>query len=208
MTDSVASSQVLKAKARFFDRWAPSYDNLLPSAFYQAIHQRLLAHVQLSAQAHVLDVGCGTGRLLNRLAQTYPTMRGIGLDLSAEMVRQARKSNQHRPRLMFVQGRSDAIPFAPDEFEAVFSTISFLHYPDPQQVLQSVGRVLHPQGRFYLVDYTTPKFLCQREHALLSLGGMQFYGPTIREQFGVQAGLSCIGHYYLLGPVLLTVYEA
>ena len=46
-------------KRVFFDRWAPHYDILLPSVFYQAVHMRLLDSVQLPAPATVLDVGCG-----------------------------------------------------------------------------------------------------------------------------------------------------
>lgn len=81
-------------KRQLFDRWAPLYDLLFPSVFYQAIHQRLLDYVDLPQQAHVLDIGCGTGRLLNRLATKYSDLQGTGLDFSAEMLRQARRTNR------------------------------------------------------------------------------------------------------------------
>ena len=146
----------ITAKTQLFDRWAPSYDWLLPSVFYQAVHLRLLEYVRLSKSAYVLDIGCGTGRLLNRLAQAYPHLQGKGIDLSPEMLEQARHSSRYGDRLTFVRGLSDTIPTEDSLFEAVFSTISFLHYPDPQRVLTEIHRVLQPQGRFYLVDYTTP----------------------------------------------------
>lgn len=194
----------LTAKEHFFDRWAPSYDWLLPSVFYQAVHQRLLDYVDLGEEAVVLDMGCGTGRLLHRLGDRFPTLRGYGLDLSAEMVRQARRGDRHRPRFIFMQGRSDRLSFADGQLDAVFSTISFLHYPDPLRVLQEVQRVLRPQGRFYLADYV-PACSSARRMAITP-GGLRFYPQQERELLGQQAALICLGHHYLLGPVLLTVW--
>ncbi|MEM9947988.1 MAG: class I SAM-dependent methyltransferase [Cyanobacteria bacterium P01_D01_bin.36] len=189
-------------KQQLFDRWAPFYDSLFPSVFYQAIHKRLLDYAELPNQARVLDIGCGTGRLLNRLAAKYPDLYGTGLDFSAEMLRQARRSNRHRPRLIFVQG--DAIPlrFVEDQFDAVFNTISFLHYAEPERVLAEIYRVLRPGGMFYLADPMDP--------ALTAIwhSEMNIYSRGQRQQMGMQVGLECIGHQYLLGPgqLILTIF--
>ena len=121
------TSDVLTAKARVFDQWANSYDWLFTSVFYQAVHQRLLSYITVSGYSPVpvLDIGCGTGKLLNRLAAQFPNVQGTGLDLSTAMLRQARLSNRHRPRLIFVQGASEAMPFTDNQFQSAFSTISF-----------------------------------------------------------------------------------
>ncbi|MDJ0706511.1 MAG: methyltransferase domain-containing protein [Leptolyngbyaceae cyanobacterium MO_188.B28] len=195
------------SKTRFFDRWAPTYDWLLPSVFYQAIHLRLIEYVQVSSQANVLDIGCGTGRLLDRLAHDFPALQGTGLDLSLEMIRQARANKRHRPRLIFIQGVSHAMPFTDNQFEAAFSTISFLHYPDPQRVLQEVNRVLQPGGKFYLVDFTVPEWKTKEPRRFLSPVSVHFYSRQAREGMGAEAGFTCIGHHYLLGPVLLTIFQ-
>lgn len=195
---------VLTTKTQLFDRWAPSYDWLLPSVLYQAVHVRLLEYVQLSEAAPVLDLGCGTGRLLNRLAQTFPSLQGTGLDLSPEMLHQARLRCRYSNRLTFVRGVSHTIPAQDQEFEAVFSTISFLHYPEPARVLTEVHRVLQPQGRFYLVDYTTP--FSAGLSQLFSTAALQFYNRQEREEMGRQAGFHCTQHVNLLGPILLTIF--
>lgn len=193
-------------KQWLFDRWAPTYDFLLPSVFYQAIHRRLLEYVQFSDHPVVLDLGCGTGRLLNRLAAHYSDLSGTGLDFSAEMLRQARRSNQYHPRLIFVQGNTEALPFADQQFTDVFSTISFLHYPNPGSVLAEVRRVLQPGGRFYLVDFTWRGR--DRQPFKVNLpGNIQFYNAQAREELGKHAQLQCLGHHYLLGLVLLTIFS-
>jgi ubiquinone/menaquinone biosynthesis C-methylase UbiE len=200
-----------RQKQGLFDRWATWYDWLFPSVFYQAIHTRLLEYVQLPLQPQVLDLGCGTGRLLKRLATQIPDLEGTGLDLSGEMLHQARLASRHypqlRPRLRFVQGNAEALPFADQQFDAVFSTMSFLHYPHPLPVLAEVRRVLRPQGRFYLVDLISGCGL-NRNCSLNLIGGVRLYSLTLRKELGEQAGLCCLGHHDLLWPVVLTVFVA
>ncbi len=193
-----------RKKANFFDRWAPNYDGLLTTIFYQTVHQRLLEFVQLSPQARVLDLGCGTGKLLQRLARRYPQMQGIGLDLSPQMLRLARKTNRFHPRLMFITGNAEALPFSDRQFEAVFNCISFLHYPHPQQVFQEVARVLAPQGYFYLADFSP---LMGQSRVAFSPGGIRFYTPNQREAFAKQAGLRPVAHQYLLTSVVGSIFQ-
>ncbi|MBO1062581.1 MAG: class I SAM-dependent methyltransferase [Aphanizomenon sp.] len=199
-------NNMINNKKELFDRWANSYDWTFPSFIYQAIHKRLLSQVELSANANVLDLGCGTGRLLNRLANQFPEITGTGLDLSPQMLRIARQNNRHRPRLIYLEGNAENLPFAEGQFNAVFNSISFLHYPQPDQVLNEVARVLSPGGKFYLVDITfNNSSPCQiTPH---SPTGIRFYSQKQREEMGNNAGLTCVGHYDLLGFVLLTVFQ-
>jgi ubiquinone/menaquinone biosynthesis C-methylase UbiE len=197
------SEQFFQKKELFFNRWASNYDCLLTTSFYQAIHQRLLEFVDLPERSQVLDIGCGTGRLLNRLADRFPTLMGIGCDLSPEMLKQARRSNQHRPRLIFVKGNAESLPFADAQFDTTFNTISFLHYPHPERVFAEVSRVLKPQGRYYLADWQ----LGSLSSFPLTPEGIRFYTFPQREKLGEAAGLQCLGHHYLLAGVALSIFE-
>ncbi|MGD1854107.1 MAG: class I SAM-dependent methyltransferase [Leptolyngbyaceae cyanobacterium] len=195
----------LNSKQQLFDRWAPFYDLLFPSVIYQATHKRLLEYVDLPEDPNILDVGCGTGRLLNRLAATYSTLKGTGLDFSAPMLRQARRSNRHRPRLIFVQGNATPLRFADQQFDAVFNTFSLLHSFEPQQVFAESYRVLRPGGTFYLVDptTTTPAGV---DHVPVTPNGMKIYSPEMRQQMATQVGFRCLEHQYLLGRNLLSIF--
>ena len=197
------SEEIFEKKASFFDRWAPNYDLIFTTIFYQSLHKRLLSYLTLPHPSSVLDLGCGTGRLLNRLAENFPDLQGIGVDLSPQMLKEARETNQHHPRLIYTQGNAECLPFATNQFDAVFNTISFLHYPNPQQVFREVYRVLKPEGQFYLVDYTR---LYSFNSIPFSPGGIHFYSPKEREEFADNAGLTTQGHYYLLGQVMLSVF--
>ncbi|GBF84022.1 class I SAM-dependent methyltransferase [Aphanothece sacrum] len=197
------NQDLFSQKANFFDRWAPNYDWLLTTIFYQAIHQRLLSYVTLPHPSQVLDLGCGTGRLLHRLANKFPDLQGTGVDLSPQMLKEARQNNQHHPRLIYTKGNAESLPFVHNQFDAVFNTISFLHYPHPQIVFSEVSRILRPQGQFFLADFTMGTMKSTR----FSPGGINFYNTQQREKFAETVGLNCMGHYHLLPRVILSIFS-
>jgi trans-aconitate methyltransferase len=92
----------------------------------------------------VLDLGCGTGHLTAKIAESGAS--AIGLDSSVSMIAQAR---QNFPALKFVVG--DAKVFHFDEpFDAVFSNAALHWIHDAEAVVRSVAAALRPEGRFVL----------------------------------------------------------
>lgn len=204
---SITNQEELAQKRQLFNLWAPFYDLLLPSVFYQALHLRLLEYVEFPQKPWVLDLGCGTGRLLQRLAKSFPQLYGVGLDASREMLRQARqKSRPYAPRLIYIEGDAADLPTANSQFDAVFNTISFLHYPEPRPVLSEVYRTLKPGRKYYLVDFVWEG---EEEEVELAMGNgkVRFYRFSQREKLGQEIGFTQIEHYWLLGSVGLTIFE-
>ncbi len=103
----------------------------------------------------ILDLGCGTGRLTNEIAQ-MPGILVVGLDYSATMLSEARDQAGVRPgldggqtpsrRLFYVRGDGASQPFA-SAFDAVFSAAVFHWIPDHDQLFRSVYAALKPGGR-------------------------------------------------------------
>jgi SAM-dependent methyltransferase len=90
----------------------------------------------------VLDLGCGTGHLTARIAESGAAV--VGLDRSPEMLAAARSSY---PRLEFVEG--DAADFTlPGEFDAVFSNATLHWVADAEAAVRCIARALKPGGRF------------------------------------------------------------
>ncbi|MEM8602313.1 MAG: class I SAM-dependent methyltransferase [Cyanobacteria bacterium P01_H01_bin.121] len=194
---------LLTNKQVLFDYWAPVYDCLLTTVFYQAVHQRLLEFVSLPEPAHVLDLGCGTGKLLNRLATIFPALTGVGCDFSDVMLQAAIANNQYPERLTWQQADASQLPFIDQQFAAVFVTFSFLHYPQPQQTCRELARVLQPGGSFYLVDLGLRSWSGRLP---VSPQGIALYGPNQREELAAAVGLELGQHQVLLGPVLLSQF--
>ena len=205
MTSPSAEEEIQK-KIQVFDIWALFYDEFIPSLFYKTLHQGLLNYLTLPKQPWVLDLGCGTGRLLDRLEKIYPDLYGSGLDVSPEMLRQARKSRRYAPRLLYIEGDAAHLSTANKQFDAAFNTMSFLHYPEPLKVLSEVYRTLKPKGKYYLIDLVSGGENGDQEIPI-GAGKMRFYSFSKREEMGKQIGFNQINHHWLLGPVALTIFE-
>lgn len=134
-----------------YDRWAGAYgrSRLLPS-----LQKKALAELRPRPGDRVLDVACGAGGLVAEVAPHVE--RAIGIDLSDGMLEIARSrwlSTDSQPgNLEFLQGPSDALPFADGSFTALVCTTALHHFPDPQRSIEEMARVLSPGGRLVLGD--------------------------------------------------------
>ena len=86
-----------------FDRRAVTYDdNLWHRLFFEPLHNGLLAALPVDPVPHLaLDVGGGTGRLLERLARRRPEAEMVGVDPAPGMVEVARAKHQGDARFRF-----------------------------------------------------------------------------------------------------------
>jgi len=140
-----------------FARWSESYDRcVLQWLLFGPSHRALIKRIQAVASgrpATVLDIGCGTGLFAERLRAALPDSRVFGVDLVADMLAQgAPRWNHHADAVFPVQGDSERLPFASGSFDFVTCANSFHHYPDQEQAVAEMRRVLKPGGRLLLLD--------------------------------------------------------
>ncbi|MDQ2906941.1 MAG: class I SAM-dependent methyltransferase [Chloroflexota bacterium] len=107
---------------------------------------------------HVLDVACGTGRLIELLSQRYPRLDAVGVDASQDMLTQARKTVQDQSCIHFVQaevgpGERANLPFEPASFDVITCTNAFHDLRAPLETLQGLRTLLTPGGILILEDY-------------------------------------------------------
>lgn len=120
-------------------------------------YPQMLEELQREPFEDVLDVGCGTGAVLELLNGEYPNKRLVGLDLTPGMIDVARAKQLDNVR--FVVGDAEALPFGSQSFDAVLCSNSFHHYPHPEKFFSEAARVLRPGGRLILRDYTSNDFV-------------------------------------------------
>jgi ubiquinone/menaquinone biosynthesis C-methylase UbiE len=141
-----------------FDRWSRTYERSIGQVFlFNRVHKAVIGLVASLGNGEeperVLDVGCGTGRLMRRAARRWPNARFFGVDPAAGMVEAARRL---APWVEFHVGKGEAIPLADSYVDVAFSTVSFHHWEDQAKGLQEVLRVLRPGGCFCLADGAIP----------------------------------------------------
>jgi SAM-dependent methyltransferase len=82
----------------------------------------------------------------------------VGVDLSERMIARARELAEGLANVEFVQGDSEALPFADSSFSALICTTSFHHYPNPDAAAGEMGRVLAPGGRLAIGEANADRF--------------------------------------------------
>jgi arsenite methyltransferase len=139
-----------------FNRWAESGRGAEMEKHHLDITEKTIRLMELRAGERVLDLSCGTGwatRLLARLVGEGPAGFGqvVGLDISDEMIRQARAASRDFDNVMFVMGSAQQIPWEENFFDKALSVEAFYYYPDQERTLAELFRVLAPRGRFFLL---------------------------------------------------------
>lgn len=119
----------------------------------------ILEELEKEPFTDLLDAGCGPAPMITLLAEKYPEKHYTGLDLTPAMIEQAKK--KQIPNATFVVGDCENFPFEPDSFDAIICSMSFHHYPNPQDFFASVKRCLRPGGRLILRDMTTDNKVIQ-----------------------------------------------
>src|SRR5262245_5922402 len=123
-----------------FGERAQNYDGDWRGRLHHQIADRTadLALACVPAPAQILDVGCGTGYLLGRLADLVPQARVLaGVDAAPAMIQVATTAATDA-RLQFVVGTAEQLPWPGQTFDLVVSTTSFDHWADQRAGL---GRV-------------------------------------------------------------------
>jgi len=117
-----------------------------------ADHTADLALTCVPAPRRILDVGCGTGYLLGRLAVRAPQAEALaGIDAAPAMIEVA-TGVAADDRLRFAVGTAEQLPWPAASFDLVVSTTSFDHWADQGAGLAECARVLAPGGCLVLAD--------------------------------------------------------
>ena len=156
---SKLAPEQLKARSKAaFDEQAPIYDEGMQGDHARALYPCILEEARRAMEGtpvpSVLDVGCGTGMLSERLLGAFPSCRLAGVDLSPAMVERARARLAGRAEVREVD--AERLPFHDGAFDLVVCNDSFHHYPDPDRAAFQMWRVLRKGGALVLGDVWQP----------------------------------------------------
>src|SRR5262245_6566840 len=116
-----------------------------------------LSHVNIGRADRILDVGCGGGRTIQKLAAIATNGRVNGLDYSSASIDVARQTNADliaAGRVTVGQGSVAALPFAGRTFDLVTAIETHYYWPDLDGSMREILRVLKPGGTFALIAET------------------------------------------------------
>jgi ubiquinone/menaquinone biosynthesis C-methylase UbiE/DNA-binding transcriptional ArsR family regulator len=185
---AVRAQRTQSAQA-FFARLAPEWDRLRSlHAPEDAVEAEMLRAIGPKPFRNLLDLGTGTGKMLQLLAPH--AARAVGLDASHAMLAVARANLEKAglTRVELRQGDIYAPPFGSGSFDLVLIH-QVLHYlDDPARALREATRLLAPGGRLLVVDFAPHGLEFLREsqaHRRLGFAGDQIAAWL------AEAGLEC-----------------
>jgi len=153
-----------------FNRWAEAGRGEGMEQDHLPITLPVLEKMHLAPNANVLDVGCGSGWLSRRLAKMVPEGRVVGMDVSDEMIRIARRNSNDHDNLLFVTGEVAEIPWHSHFFSHAISVESSYYWPNPAAGVKELFRVLREGGSAWtLLNYYRDNPHCHQWGPLLAV---------------------------------------
>ena len=183
-----------------FNRWAEAGRAKGMEQDHLPITLPVLAKMQLAPADNVLDVGCGAGWLSRRLAKLVPEGRVVGMDVSDEMIRHARRGSVDFDNLMFVTGEVAQIPWQPHFFSHAISVESSYYWPDPAAGMKDIFRVLREGGSAWmLINYYRDNPHCHQWGSLLAVPTQLLSADEWAQHFRA-AGFMNVAHERVVDP--------
>jgi arsenite methyltransferase len=183
-----------------FNRWAEQGRGEGMEQEHLPITLPVLEQMRIAATDNVLDVGCGAGWLARLLSKLVPEGRVVGMDVSDEMVRHARRNCAALDNVVFIVGGVDEIPWQEMFFTQVISVESAYYWPDPARGLREIHRVLREGGSAWLlINYYRDNPHCHQWGPLLpvptKLLSAEEWAALFRD-----AGFTDVAHRRIVDP--------
>ncbi|WP_413378815.1 class I SAM-dependent methyltransferase [Alkalihalobacillus sp. 1P02AB] len=119
--------------------------------------KKLVELLDCSGEEQFLDIATGGGHVANAVAPLVKQV--VALDLTKEILQVAKKfiEGNGNSNVDYVEASADALPFADHQFDRVTCRIAAHHFPNIEDFLKEVYRVLKPNGLFILIDNVAPE---------------------------------------------------
>ena len=207
--DALVNSQVLSEKAyrdtSNLDKRKSLYQYTHP---YFNIEDEVIRLHSLRDDESLLDVGCGTGKLLLKTAELFPNARLVGLDISEGMFQAAQKRvREGGLNISFQTGDVQHIPFLDNSFDGVVAMHMLYHAPDIHQALAEMARVVKPDGMILITANSMKsrtKLRLLKAQAAVVLGREIFTDPNMR--FNLEIGMEMVASHF--NHVALVPFES
>jgi len=144
-----------------FLRWATPLYQTVVDVFCRDDYVKSLLLEQIEGEnQQILDIACGTGKLVRLLALKQTCCQVTGMDIDPGMVARAQATTKDLDNVTILQGNcTKTLPFEDASIDIVVESLVFHHLSDEEKAkaAQEIARVLQPEtGRFYFVDWIKP----------------------------------------------------
>ncbi|CAD7774702.1 Ubiquinone/menaquinone biosynthesis C-methyltransferase UbiE [Candidatus Methanoperedenaceae archaeon GB37] len=140
---------------RYYNKYSDYYDKERTRGYYEFINDLEIdiVNTYIKNDNKILEVGCGTGIILNRISRVVHSKNIIGIDLSEKMLYEAKKKN-----LNVIMCNANMLPFKNNSFDIVYSFKVIPHIPEIESVIRDIDRITKKDGLMILEFYNPISF--------------------------------------------------
>jgi len=149
-----------------YSQLAKTYDEKY-SLYIKRTTERHIESIRLRGTNSLLDIGCGTGVLLNKLSEIYPKAKLNGVDPVTEMLSIARKRLADNIELK--NSWAEKLPYDDNSFDVISSCSMFHYIKNPKKAMGEIDRVLKPNGKLIITDWCRDYTSCQLYNIYMGL---------------------------------------
>lgn len=187
---------------KWFARWAPYYD--IFDLIIGKLRKVAAKTINIPQKSKVLDVATGTGSQAVALAEQGYDVTGI--DLSPDMLNQAKKKTKPNLKLRFLNLDATNLPFDSRSFDGTSISLGLHDMPHEigQRVLMEIKRVVKKDGQILIVEHLEPinHWFAKIAHPFIRIGETPNYVPFVTtglESILKKAGLTMVSKHYWRG---------
>lgn len=202
----------------FFKVVAPVYDTAMKITGHNKTLKELVEHIELESGQRLLDLGGGTGQLLDELPWDKE-LEVIIVDPSQAMLSKARKrvvdlengaGTGSNPGLKadLVEATGDALPLEDNSIDHVTIADALHHFNNIEETFAEIRRVLKPGGRLHIMEFDPGTFFTKFIAAAEGLAGepANFYKPEVLGAMVEEADFS-YSYKYITGSIYILTAE-
>ncbi|PJI06859.1 MULTISPECIES: class I SAM-dependent methyltransferase [Clostridium] len=155
-----------------------------------------LKKVNIKNDDTILDIGCGGGRTVNRMASIAKDGKVFGIDYSLDCVNWSKDYNKKfvtNNKVEILHGSVEKMPFENDKFDIITAVETIYFWPNILENFKEVNRILKPNGVFAIICemYSSEKFK-ERNDELIAASNMNLYTPDELKNLLKDAGFNNI----------------
>lgn len=155
----------------------------------EEVREAMIDRLELTADACVLEVGCGSGRDSVHIAARVPNGRLVCTDISPQMLAVCKgRVRGSSADVELAVANASYLPFAEDTFDALFQFGGVGEFGDIRRFFAEAVRVVRKGGRVVVGDESMPVWLRDTEFAkLLTFTNPQYSAPLPLEHLPIEA---------------------
>ncbi|MBZ9635356.1 class I SAM-dependent methyltransferase [Clostridium sp. FP1] len=155
-----------------------------------------LEKINIKNKDVILDIGCGGGRTINRMASIATEGKIFGIDYSLDCVKWSKDYNTQlvkTNRVEIFHASVEKIPFENNKFDVISAVETIYFWPNLIESFKEVKRILKPSGKFIIICemYSSENFK-ERNDKLIALSDMKIHTPKELKGLLEKAGFNNI----------------